>query len=463
MDRQRGAVGALLTVIFVLVMVGLLATYALSRLNSARSDAGAVMQSLAAASDALDQFAASSQRLPCPANPAVDDGVEVQATATTCSFPEGTVPWRTIGLRRDYAFDPWGRKISYRVYTGSAGSFTQPGGVSMVECDTIEPSIGKTAPSGLCVTSTDPYARSTSAEKFLAGKGLSLTDGGVAVNAAYVLISHGATGLGGYTASGARLALPAGDERKNTQATGDFTIRPFSDAETAATAGTHFDDYLAYRSVTDLVQRIGLQARNWPDLTTTSLLFDAATVAAAQPSATVAPGATLANSIDFGSATITAFTGDTSNPTPGVTYDANSYGSGLGVAGGGSTMMSSADNEYLQVKLKEKATKFAITLNDFGVYAIFTVPFTEHAELRFYDGTSSIVTKQLSGCRADGNLASFAVDVGTPFDTVEIRPTRSTSSWFDYISRFLVSEITACTPTTAVCKTSLSSGGNNCP
>ena len=59
----------------------------------------------------------------------------------------------------------------------------------------------------------------------------------------------GSTGLGGYTVSGARLDMPAGDERGNTRENGAFTIKAFSDPDTSATSGTHFDDLLAYRTL----------------------------------------------------------------------------------------------------------------------------------------------------------------------------------------------------------------------
>ena len=144
--RHRGAVGAILLVLIVLVLLGVLATYVLSRIATSSGDDTQTTTRLAAAAEALEAFASSALRLPCPADPTADTGQEVPTAvgAATCSFPEGTVPWRTVGLKRDDAFDSWGRKISYRVYTGNAGSLTQPGGVSMVNCDTVEATPGGT-------------------------------------------------------------------------------------------------------------------------------------------------------------------------------------------------------------------------------------------------------------------------------------------------------------------------------
>ncbi len=273
--REQGATGALIAVILVLVMVGLFATSVLRRVAASGDDAGETLRRLAAGADALEQFAAINARLPCPANPATNDGGEVitGGNVAKCDFPEGTIPWRTLGMKFDDALDNWGRKVSYRVYTGtgSVGSLTQPGGVSMVECDTVE-SVGGSTTSvsgglgGLCVSDPDPLQRSTLPASFLAGKGLSLDDFGTPhSDVAYVLISHGATGLGAYTVSGIRLDLPSGAERNNTQDIGAFTIRAFSDPDVAADNNAHFDDLLVYRTLPDLVKRANLSARDWPE------------------------------------------------------------------------------------------------------------------------------------------------------------------------------------------------------
>jgi type II secretory pathway pseudopilin PulG len=276
--REQGATGALIAVILVLVMVGLFATSVLRRVAASGDEASETLRRLAAGADALEQFAAINARLPCPANPATNDGGEVitGGNIAKCDFPEGTIPWRTLGMKFDDALDSWGRKVSYRVYTGtnSVGSLTQPGGISMVECDTLETVNGDAtsvsgALGGLCYPITDPdplRRRSTLPANFLAGKGLSLDDFGTShSDVAYVLISHGATGLGGYTVSGIRLDLPSGAERNNTQDTGAFTIRAFSDPDVAADNSAHFDDLLFYRTLPDLVKRTNLSARDWPE------------------------------------------------------------------------------------------------------------------------------------------------------------------------------------------------------
>ena len=270
---QHGGVGIMILMLMVLLIVGYLASYSLYRVTTAGHERDQTTRVLAVAAAALDQFAAANARLPCPADPTADTGLEAPSSAARCSFDTGTLPWMTVGMKHEDGIDGWGRKLSYRVYTGNAGSLTQPSGVSMVECDTVEPTAGnKTAVAaslgGLCVSNADYRLRSTTPANFLAGKGFTLTDFGTVHNdVAYVVISHGATGLGGYTVSGAQLAMPAGggDELGNTNSTGAFTMRAFSDPDTAATSNAHFDDLLIYRTLPDLVQRAGLSARDWPE------------------------------------------------------------------------------------------------------------------------------------------------------------------------------------------------------
>lgn len=274
--REHGATGALIALILVLVMVGFLANSAFRRVATGSDENNETARRLSAGADALEQFAAVNGRLPCPADPATNDGGERirSANIAKCNFPAGTIPWRTLGMKFDDAIDSWGRKISYRVYTGtsSTGSLTQPGGVNMVECDTSDPGAGDAtavAPNGrggLCVSDPDPLLRSTLDASFFAGKGMPLNDfGAFHGDVAYVLFSHGATGLGGYTVSGAILNLPSGDERNNVRNTGPFTIRAFSDPDVAADDSNHFDDLLVYRTLPDLVKRTNLSARDWPE------------------------------------------------------------------------------------------------------------------------------------------------------------------------------------------------------
>ncbi|MGZ5032770.1 MAG: hypothetical protein ACXWAC_06190 [Usitatibacter sp.] len=465
---QRGVSGVLVLVIFVVIMVLLLATSGLSRISSSVDAESQTVAKLASAAAALEQFAATTGRLPCPADPGADTGDEVLASVATCTFGEGTVPWKVLAMRRDDAFDAWARKISYRVYTGNKGSLTQPQGVSMVECDTVEPSPGGTtagagSAGGLCNSSADPYQRNTTPDQYFSGKGLSLNDSGVAHDdVAFVLISHGVTGLGGYTSSGVRLDLPKADELGNTKETGAFTIRPFSDSDTSATAPTHFDDLLAYRTLPDLVKRAGLTARDWPETATTTALFNGAAVAAAVGHA-VTPGDLGLNNLAIGGARLSGFSG--SNAATDLSFDINAAGEGIGIAGNGSNLVTDAGGEFIRIDLTNGAAAFAATLNDFGTYSISGTLFTEQAEFRFFSSGALVGSPIVkAGCRADGGLASFSMIPDAGFDRVEIRALAATSaSAATSATGFLLSEINACASASGTCKTSLAASSNNCP
>lgn len=181
---------------------------------------------------ALHAFAASQGRLPCPANGAQDTGLAVPAAAVvTCTNRDGAVPWVSLGLQADDALDGWGRKISYRVFDGATG-LTQAAGLA---------SAGAT--------------------------GLSVSDFGTPKNlTAWVLISHGASGLGAWRVAVPRMAMPGpgGNEWSNTQAPpavfyrrGEVLVNPATGVEYAVNDAAHIDDMLWYESISDLKKLAG--------------------------------------------------------------------------------------------------------------------------------------------------------------------------------------------------------------
>ncbi|MGZ5572880.1 MAG: hypothetical protein ACXWF6_17290, partial [Usitatibacter sp.] len=191
--RHGGFSLALFAIAVLLLVVVLVAVLLSSRGASEGDRAERARERFARADAALVSFVTLNQRLPCPADPSTDSGLaEPNAASATCTSPQGTLPWATLGLTRDDAYDPWSWKISYRVYTGNGGSLTQAGGTSEVNCTTIPGASGAVSArvgnsGGLCNITLD-----TPPANYLAGKGLSVNDFGVAhTDAAYVLISHG--------------------------------------------------------------------------------------------------------------------------------------------------------------------------------------------------------------------------------------------------------------------------------
>ena len=456
----------------VIIVLGIMATYVLSRISAGSDEVVQTQKRLVTAAEALDAFAGSSSRLPCPANPELDEGLEVRNPPAACQFPEGTLPWRTIGLKRDDAYDAWGRKISYRVYTGNRGSLVQEEGASMVYCDTTPAGTGTEAGTGLCKgrPSAGGVAadRNTSPDDFLDNKGLSLNDQGTAYNSsvAYVLISHGATGLGGYTVSGARLDMPTGDERNNTRENGAFTIKAFSDVDVAATSGQHFDDVLVYRTVANLVRRANLAARDWPDgappVATAALgiTYNQGTVSTGAGTS-VSPGA------GVGTGTLTlpgaAVSGRDAGSSPSeISYGENAGYGGIGVAGGGDVRVQSSANELVRVTFEESFSKFAVTLNDFGFYFDPDNFFVETVEFRFYLSDAQVGSSLFGlSCSPDGLLASFSMDVGAQFNRVDIIPLPAFNFFGDPgITAFYVSDLKACPATDTTCRTTYDDPAN---
>jgi hypothetical protein len=450
---------------FVLLIVGFYALYTLSRVTGSGDEREDTQKRLAAAAAALERFAAATGRLPCPADGAGNTGLEQQASASTCTHgATGTLPWLTLGLAGDAGLDAWGRKISYRVYTGNKGSFTQPGGVNMVNCDTVEPSPGGTTPNvgsagGLCNAGTDIYGRNTTPQQFVAGKGLTLDDFGTNyADVAYVLISHGATGAGAWTIAGTMLDLPTGDERNNTRETGPFTAKAFSPPDTAFNAATHFDDQLAYRRIGDLAARINLAARDWPE----GAIFNAATMAAAVGSS--AYGDTNRNTFNFMGNAYSSSGGSGGN----FSFATSGGIEGIGVVGDGSNSLSAT--EFIRVDLAGPAARIGLALNDFGTFTVLQ-KYREQAQIRFYKFNSSTSSFDLVGapiakqaCRSGSVLATFLMEPtvsGSTFDRVEMQPLLVEPNLFGLSSFFLISEFAACQAPSA-CGTTLSSSSNLC-
>ena len=460
MRRQAGAGGAFIALIIALVALLILAVVSLTRTRGGTEEREQGIAKLGIASAALESYASISARLPCPANPTLDTGVEVTNGAAACQFDGGTIPWKTIGMRREDSFDAWGRKISYRVFAGNRG-LTQAGGMSMANCDINEAFPGGTSPTGLClpVPNTANVAdRTTTPAQFLAGKGLTVNDMGTVRNdAAYVLISHGITGLGGYTASG-RLDMPAnaGDERDNTRDTGPFWIKPFSDPDTGATVAAHFDDLVVYRGIEDLAKRANLAARNWPDTILSAVTFDRPTVRAALGGTN--PGSdTGKDTIAFNNATVRAFDSGGAQNISFVSGGGSE--DGLGGVSGGDGLLGSAGGEFLQIDFAESARQFAFTVDKFEDAAAVH----ERVELRFIEVVGNTATLKATvvkqSCAANGKVASYSIDACSSFNRVEMRPLTMSDNTSP--SAFSLNEIRTCVEG-VTCETALQPSGNVC-
>jgi len=178
----------------------------------------------------------------------------------------------------------------------------------------------------------------------------------------------------------------------------------------------------------------------------------------------VSPGDLGTSSLDLGSVKVSGFgSGGTANNIAlgSTTLADGTVVEGFGIVGSGDRMSSGA-GEYLKAQFPSAATKFAVTLGDFGQYAVSGDTYTEAVEFRFFNGASQVASITKSGCNADGGLASFSMTAAS-FDSVEIRPLASTSgSNPPLFTELLVSEVTACVATATSCTTSLATPANTC-
>ena len=225
--------------VLVLMVIALLALAGTALvLQQARQASQAVARShdtqqrLGRADQALARFAALHGRLPCPADGAQASGLAqppqaAPAPSYRCAAPQGTLPWKTLGLSADDALDAWGRKLSYRASDGVDG-----------------------------VVRDQSLRRASTA-------GLALDDRGrVQADQAWVLISHGASGLGAWLPGGTQRAAPApgGDEARNLQAAPAAFVQ--RDEQVLgldpASASAHFDDLLLARPMREADAGFGL-------------------------------------------------------------------------------------------------------------------------------------------------------------------------------------------------------------
>ncbi|MDL1887973.1 hypothetical protein FBQ96_00030 [Nitrospirales bacterium NOB] len=275
-----------LSLAIILILAG--SILGISELRAGRTER--TLDGLKRIEDALIHFVAINGRLPCPANGALDTGIENPADpnpqngVANCTTLVGTVPWQTLGISQDIALESWAQKISYRVSHGPTG-LTRTGGASMSDCDSNQTGLGIPLPAdGLC----DPVNRDNTSEQFLSGKGLSFDDKGTTTSGvAFVLISHGPTGRGAYLPGGNQTALPNaanGPERGN--ATNDtlipaqrtFFARGFSDPSVSPDDVNHFDDLTRFIRIDELARKAGRGPRDWPE-TTETVGFDETTTA----------------------------------------------------------------------------------------------------------------------------------------------------------------------------------------
>jgi prepilin-type N-terminal cleavage/methylation domain-containing protein len=284
----------LVELLVVLLIVGILTAMAamMTRAITSGQQRSVTATRLATVDNAIAQFVMLQRRLPCPADGQVaatdaTAGIEVRSASGTCDrLTRGVVPWRALGLGEQDATDGWERRFSYRVDP----VLTADNAMDLSSCDPVGTKAalvgGACNPPGAAANkcnTADP-SQCNAPSVYLAGKGLAVKliapaaapndflmnpNGTPHTGAAYVLVSHGATGGGGYLNSGqlftSTTAAP-GDSPKeqfnyNNQALPAF----YTDDSLSEVPGNgHFDDIVSRPSVISVANKAGLGARAHP-------------------------------------------------------------------------------------------------------------------------------------------------------------------------------------------------------
>ena len=224
---------------------------------------------------AIVQHVQQQKRLPCPADgtrPADNNnaGIEGARNATGCTNQtDGVVPWRALALSEAEATDGWDRRLTYRVFP----ALTLDNGMDMSWCD---PAGSGALVAGACSATCTAAALGTCTPPtaFLAGKGLQIRNvAGVVImdpaatpnsGAAYVVISHGESGGGGYLNTGKLMTSTATDgtvEAANNYADKALAAFFVDDTISDVSGATHFDDIVLRPSILSVATKAGLGPR----------------------------------------------------------------------------------------------------------------------------------------------------------------------------------------------------------
>ena len=250
MKQHRGFTLAEMAI--VIVIVGILLTLGLgvatTQLTSAQRTT--TQTSLANARDTLLAYFAGTHRFPCPDNTHTT-GLETVA-GTGCAAAIGTIPYQTIGLPKSQAEDAYGNMLTYVIdpqpdpahaanwmWTNTLATQVFAG-VTRCSDDGAHQDNG---PRGEIRVMQSPTSEETT---FNAGTP------NARARAVFVLISHGADGLGAWSPNGTRHALPPGasPERPNTVANVNPTPpgnpNTYNDYVPSDAPAAPFDDLLTF-------------------------------------------------------------------------------------------------------------------------------------------------------------------------------------------------------------------------
>jgi prepilin-type N-terminal cleavage/methylation domain-containing protein len=278
-DRHSGFTLVEIVVVMLIVAVLIAMAAALTRGVAAAQKRSLTATRIAGVDTALVLFVQQQRRLPCPADgtkasSANGAGLE-EVTGGNCSNnqQDGVVPWRTLGITETDATDGWDRRLTYRV----TPTLATANAMDMSGCDpaATDTAGAVTACAAGCTNAN--LAACTHPKMFVRNRGLEVRDLAGAklmdpaadpyTGAAYVVISPGETGGGGYLYSG---TLGVSTSTDGTEEIKNYASLPYTAGVTyyldnpvvdAAGAG-HFDDIVSRHTIISVLNKAGLGPRS---------------------------------------------------------------------------------------------------------------------------------------------------------------------------------------------------------
>ncbi|HLX22544.1 MAG TPA: type II secretion system protein [Usitatibacter sp.] len=279
---QRGFTLVEILVVLIILAVVITMAAAVTRGIAASQQQTLTVTRLATVDAAIVQFVAAQKRMPCPADGTLqssDNNAGLEAAG--CNQTNGVVPWRSLGLTEQDATDGWYRRFTFR----TDPQLVVAGGMDMSFCDPVG---GAVAVAGACNTgcASSSLGSCTPPVNFLRGKGLEVhalpsagAPNGVVVmdpaaspsianptGAAYVTISAGATGGGGYLNSGQLAVSSASDSAPELLNYASNSIQLSSAGayyvDDSISTNPHFDDLISRPSVYTVISKAALGPRS---------------------------------------------------------------------------------------------------------------------------------------------------------------------------------------------------------
>ena len=276
MRRSRGFTIVEILVVLIILSIVLAMAAVVTRGIAASQKRSLTTTRLSGVDAAIVQFVAVQKRMPCPADGTkasadANAGVEIAPDVAGCSAQtNGVVPWRSLGLNEQDATDGYDRRFTYRtdVALGKVNA------MNMSACDPAGTEGGAIPRSCNAACSSAALGTCTPPSDFIGGKGLTVQNiagtkvmdptAGTNTGAAYVVISHGETGGGGFLNTGVLFTSTTTDGTEEQRNYANLAIGAYyvDDSINDNAGATHFDDSVSRPSVLSVVTKAGLGPRS---------------------------------------------------------------------------------------------------------------------------------------------------------------------------------------------------------